>query len=97
MAGIADKVDKAYESKTAEELVNAPVAALQGSARATPSTSRLRSASKPSVISAPTSTSAGRKPSSPLRTDDPHPISNRIRSARPGWIACQPTKSRGSS
>jgi hypothetical protein len=30
MAGIADKVDKAYEGKTAEELVNAPVAALQG-------------------------------------------------------------------
>ena len=30
MAGIADKVDKAYESKTAEELTNAPVAALQG-------------------------------------------------------------------
>ena len=25
MAGIADKVDKAYESKTAEELINAPV------------------------------------------------------------------------
>ena len=30
MAGIADKVDKAYESKTTEELTNAPVAALQG-------------------------------------------------------------------
>ena len=30
MAGIADKVDKAYESNTPEELVKAPVAALQG-------------------------------------------------------------------
>ena len=30
MGGIADKVDKAYEGKSAEELVNAPVAALQG-------------------------------------------------------------------
>ncbi len=30
MAAIADKVDKAYENKTPEELVKAPVAALQG-------------------------------------------------------------------
>lgn len=30
MAGIADKLDKAYESKPVEELASAPVAALQG-------------------------------------------------------------------
>jgi hypothetical protein len=30
MAGIADKLDKAYEGKAADELVNAPVSALQG-------------------------------------------------------------------
>ena len=30
MAGIADKLDKAYEGKPLEELANAPVAALQG-------------------------------------------------------------------
>jgi hypothetical protein len=30
MAGIADKVDRAYESQSAQELAKAPVAALQG-------------------------------------------------------------------
>jgi hypothetical protein len=30
MAGIADKLDKAYETKPLEELAAAPVAALQG-------------------------------------------------------------------
>jgi ABC-type amino acid transport substrate-binding protein len=30
MAGIADKLDKAYETKSVEELASAPVAALQG-------------------------------------------------------------------
>jgi hypothetical protein len=30
MAGIADKLDKAYETKSVEELAAAPVAALQG-------------------------------------------------------------------
>ena len=30
MGGIADKVDKAYEDKSPKELLNAPVAALQG-------------------------------------------------------------------
>jgi hypothetical protein len=30
MAGIADKVDKAYENMSPQELVKAPVAALQG-------------------------------------------------------------------
>jgi hypothetical protein len=30
MAGIADKVDKAYEGMSPQELKNAPVAALQG-------------------------------------------------------------------
>ena len=30
MAGIADKLDKAYEGMAADELVNAPVSALQG-------------------------------------------------------------------
>jgi hypothetical protein len=30
MAGLADKVDKDYETMTPEELVKAPVAALQG-------------------------------------------------------------------
>ena len=30
MGGIADKVDKAYEGKSPDELVKAPVAALQG-------------------------------------------------------------------
>ena len=30
MAGIANKLDKAYETKPVEELVDAPVAALQG-------------------------------------------------------------------
>lgn len=30
MAGIASKVDKAYEGKPVEELADAPVAALQG-------------------------------------------------------------------
>lgn len=30
MAGIADKFDKAYETKSVEELAAAPVAALQG-------------------------------------------------------------------
>lgn len=30
MAGIADKLDKAYENKPIEELAAAPVAALQG-------------------------------------------------------------------
>lgn len=30
MAGIEDKVDKAYETKSVQELASAPVAALQG-------------------------------------------------------------------
>jgi hypothetical protein len=30
MAGISSKLDKAYETKSVEELVSAPVAALQG-------------------------------------------------------------------
>ncbi|WP_148613461.1 hypothetical protein [Nocardioides rubriscoriae] len=30
MAGIEDKLDKAYETKPVQELVDAPVAALQG-------------------------------------------------------------------
>ena len=30
MGGIADKVDKAYEGKSPDELLKAPVAALQG-------------------------------------------------------------------
>ena len=30
MPGIADKLDKAYEAKSLEELADAPVAALQG-------------------------------------------------------------------
>ena len=30
MAGISTKLDKAYETKSVEELANAPVAALQG-------------------------------------------------------------------
>ncbi|MGI8667229.1 MAG: hypothetical protein ACR2N4_14585 [Jatrophihabitans sp.] len=30
MAGIANKLDKAYETKAVEELADAPVAALQG-------------------------------------------------------------------
>jgi ABC-type amino acid transport substrate-binding protein len=30
MPGIADKLDKAYETKSLEELADAPVAALQG-------------------------------------------------------------------